>query len=143
MTDDITKKLLQFALKNSELKNLAKQPDDIENEIVRNAAKLSISEKPNEKKSGKQLINFFADDGNQAAINHMEHQNDIHDIRSVRNTINASVDRTKKPSKEELEKFKKQYEYDNGKTRGWKKAAYVKYDISPATIRRILQNNAP
>ena len=138
MTDDTTNKLLQFGLHNSNLPRVANEPDNIENENLRNANKLSISNKPNEKDAGTKLIKMMADDGNESAKNSIEHLEDLAIKISEINSINAKSDRKSKPSKKELNQFKNDWEFKHGAKYGWRKNAKNKYGISYPTIKIIL-----
>ena len=63
---------------------------------------------------------------------------------SVKQSHKAKLPRKKgKPTKNDLNKFKEKYIYENAKERGWIKSASNFYSISPSTIRRIFNNNAP
>ena len=65
--DEVTTRLLRFALHNSGLPNVKIKPDSIENENANNARYLMKSKKDNEKIAGKMLIKFMANDGNEVA----------------------------------------------------------------------------
>lgn len=138
MTKNTKNALLKFALNNSNLTRLALQPKNIANENLRNAYKLSISNKPNEKKSGTKLIKMMADDGNESAKNIIEHLEDLAIKMSEINTINAKNVRKSKPSKEELNQFEQKWEIEHGVKYGWRKSAINKYGISYPTIKIIL-----
>ena len=76
MNNDTKNELLKFALRNSSLKNLAIEPTDIENEIARNAHKLSLSGITDESVSGKRLLKMTSNDGNKTSEAIIESKSD-------------------------------------------------------------------
>ena len=65
MADEITNKLIQFALQNGVDK--PKKNFKVDIELASNAEKLAKSKKSNEKNAGKKLLQMFASDGNEVA----------------------------------------------------------------------------
>ena len=76
MNNDTKNELLKFALRNSNLKNLAIEPTDIKNEIARNAHKLSLSGITDESVSGKRLLKMTSNDGNKTSEAIIESKSD-------------------------------------------------------------------
>jgi hypothetical protein len=75
---DVTKNLIKFALRNSNLPNKAIENESmIDNEIARNANKLSLSSNPEEAKSGKSLLKFSCHDGNKTSEALIEYKSDL------------------------------------------------------------------
>ncbi len=140
MANDVSKGLLRHALRNSGLENPAHEPDDIENENIRNIAKLSISEYERVANANKKLLKMIAEsENNQAAKILLEHKADIQKKRSVTNKENASHDRKKKPSKAQLLECRDEWIRVHSYERGWRKAAKNKFNISYQTINSILE----
>lgn len=77
MDNDTKNELLKFALRNSNLKNLAIEPTDIKNEIARNAHKLSLSGITDESVSGKRLLKMTSNDGNKTSEAIIESKSDF------------------------------------------------------------------
>ena len=139
MADDISKSLLRFALRNSGLEKPAIEPDDIDNENVRNIAKLSISKDKKVAKTGDMLLSIMAEsEKNQSAKILIEHKKDLYKKKSIPNSLNATYDRKDKPSKDELLEFKDKWVEHHGHEYGWKKVAANHYKISYPTIALIL-----
>lgn len=141
MADEITNNLIRFALHNSNFPDVVIKPDSIENENANNARYLMKSKEPSEKKAGKILIKFMADDGNEVA----EVIKLIEAEQSETNTNNAKKDRTEKPTKETLETFRvnwsEKYYLDHGeenRVHGWKKEAQKEFKLSAKTLNAIL-----
>ena len=65
MADEITNKLIQFALRNGVYE--PKKNSKVDIELASNAEKLAKSKKSNEKKAGKMLLQIFSSDGNAVA----------------------------------------------------------------------------
>ena len=76
MKNDTKNELLKFALRNSNLKNLAIEPTDIKNEIARNSHKLSLSGITDESVSGKRLLKMTSNDGNKTSEAIIESKSD-------------------------------------------------------------------
>lgn len=140
MANDVSTSLLRFALRNSGLENSAHEPNNIENENVRNIGKLSISKnKPSAVANEMLLIMMSESENNQAAKILLEHKADLYSKRSLTNKENASQDRKSKPTKIELFEFRDEFERVHSYGYGWKKAAINKFNISYQTINAILK----
>lgn len=140
MANEASKGLLRLALRHSGLENPAHEPDDIENENVRNIAKLSISEYERVANANKKLLKMIAEsENNQAAKILLEHKADLQKKRSVTNKENASHDRKSKPSKTKLLEYRDEWVRVNSHEYGWKKAAKSKFNISYQTINSIIE----
>jgi len=140
MADDVSKSLLRFALRNSGLENTAIESGDIENENVRNFAKLSISKDKKIANTGEMLLNMMAEsENNQTAKNLLEFKEDLFIKNSKTNSKNASRDRKVKPSKTQLLELKDKWVENHAKENGWKKLAKNTFNISYQTINLILK----
>jgi len=140
MADDVSKSLLRFALRNSGLENTAIDSSDIENENVRNIAKLSISKDKQMAIAGQMLLNIMAEsENNQTAKNLLEFKEDLFIKNSKTNSKNASRDRKVKPSKTQLLELKDKWVENHAKENGWKKLAKNTFNISYQTINLILK----
>lgn len=141
MADDVSKSLLRFALRNSGLENTAIDSSDIENENVRNIAKLSISKDKQMAIAGQMLLNIMAEsENNQTAKNLLEFKEDLFIKNSKTNSKNASRDRKVKPSKTQLLELKDKWVENHAKENGWKKLAKNTFNISYQTINLILKD---
>jgi len=140
MADDVSKSLLRFALRNSGLENTAIDSSDIENENVRNIAKLSISKDKQMAIAGQKLLKIMAEsENNQTAKNLLEFKEDLFIKNSKTNSKNASLDRKAKPSKTQLLELKDKWVENHAKENGWKKLAKNTFNISYQTINLILK----
>jgi len=140
MADDISKSFLRFALRNSDLENAAHEPKNLENENVRNIAKLSISKNKDIANSGEILLRMMAEsENNQSAKVLLEHKADIHKKRAKTNSLNASYDRKLKPSKEQLLDIRDEWIRIHTHEYGWKKLVKNQFEISYQTINLIMK----
>ncbi len=96
MADEITNKLIQFALQNGVDK--PKKNFKVDIELASNAEKLAKSKKSNEKKAGKMLLQIFSSDGNAVA------EKTLDDINEKAKNFKLVSDLGAKENKEKADK---------------------------------------